>query len=306
MLGLNYALFTLQASLGGLVFSGLWPNGALVRAELAMFLGPALYAYFVSVLRPGKRLSPWHLAPALAMAVTLLAKWWAIVDFAITASFIGYWLATLWQLKRTQHSTSAVPSVAFRWLWVLVAIMAINILLEVALNIEIRLGKPPAQSIMLYLGCAVFTLFHATTLLLMVARVPLIEWMHELKLPSSTQAISDEEKQSLFNRWQTLVEEQSLYRAEPTITLSRAARMLGVPARQLSQAVNGVYGASFSQHLNNVRVEKAKQLLLGHPNMNMTDIYLEAGFSTKSQFHREFSRVTATTPSAFRESVAAP
>ncbi|MBU2885615.1 helix-turn-helix domain-containing protein [Gilvimarinus agarilyticus] len=298
-LGCNYSLFAVQTALGVLVFTNVWPEAAFVRAQCAMLLGPALYAYFASVLRPGLTPSLWHLAPALAMFAALITHWGVAIDPLIIASFSAYWLTVLWQLLA--HRAAPAPSAAKRWLWILVLFLPINIVVETATSLEIKWGTPPEQSIALHIGSVVFMLFHTVTLLFMVARVPLIEWMHELKLPSGRPAMTIDDKRQLFARWQILVEERSLYKADPAITVSRAARLLSVPARQLSQAVNGVHGASFSQYLNDVRVDKAKALLKGQPPIGMTEVYLEAGFGTKSQFHREFSRVTGLTPSAYRD-----
>lgn len=300
LLGLNYVLFALQGALGVMVFTGFWPEAGLVRAVSAMLLGPALYAYFVSALRP--LVQPnyrqlWHLAPALLMVAVLWRREWALVDPLIIASFSGYWLTVLWQLK--QSPPDGAPARA--WLWILVALMPINIAVEIATALEIRRGVDVADTDALGIGGVVFAGFHSVTLLLTLARAPLIEWMHELKLPNTSPTLSVEEQQQLLNRWQTLVESKALYRIEPAITLPRAARLLGVPARQLSQVINGLYGASFSQYLNDVRVAKAKALLHAERGMSITDVFLEAGFSSKSHFHREFTRVVGITPSAYRK-----
>lgn len=308
LLGLNYLLIALQGALGLAVFTGVWPQAALIRVVIAMLLGPALYAYFISALRPAKLNSwrwHWHLLPVLAMGLVLWQQQWSLIDGLIIASFFGYWLTVLWQMRRTkrEHSEPSIPSPANTWLWILVALMPVNILLEIAIAFEIRAGARLTETYALALTGVIFALFNGITLLLALARAPIIEWMHELKRPEPS-ALSDADKRQVFERWQQLVEVKALYRTEASMTVTRAARLLGVPARQLSQAINGIYGGSFSQYLNDVRVTKAKALLLSHPNMSVTEVYMQAGFSTKSQFHREFSRVAGATPSAFRDTAA--
>ncbi len=117
--------------------------------------------------------------------------------------------------------------------------------------------------------------------------------------------VADEKLQDVYQRWLTLLEQQQLYQLEFGITLAQAARKLQVPARQLSQAINLCYGASFSVLLNDKRIEKAKQLLLQSPPLAVTEVMYQAGFATKSNFHKEFARVTGTTPSAYRASTVA-
>ena len=117
---------------------------------------------------------------------------------------------------------------------------------------------------------------------------------------------ADEKLQVVYQRWLELLEQQQLYQLEFGITLAQAARKLQVPARQLSQAVNQCYGASFSVLLNDKRISKAKQLLLQNPPLAVTDVMYQAGFATKSNFHKEFVRVTGKTPGAYRASAAMP
>ena len=97
---------------------------------------------------------------------------------------------------------------------------------------------------------------------------------------------------------EALLAAQSLYR-DPALTLARLARRLGVPARRVSQAVNRARGLNVSQFINNYRVAEAQRLLreTGQP---VTEIMLEAGFQTKSNFNREFRRVTGESPSGWR------
>ncbi|MBV1842672.1 MULTISPECIES: helix-turn-helix domain-containing protein [Photobacterium] len=98
----------------------------------------------------------------------------------------------------------------------------------------------------------------------------------------------------------TLLQEQALY-LDPNLTLAVLARKTGVPNRQLSAAVNRQTGLNVSQLINQYRIEKARQLLK-ETDFSITEIYGMAGFNTKSNFNREFSRITTMTPSAYRRS----
>lgn len=312
MLGVNYLLFTVQGALGVMVFTGFWPQAVFPRVLIAMLLGPALYGYFISALSPQdfKRWRwYWHILPALLMALVLWQRWWPLIDPMIIASFTAYGLTVLWRLKRAgahnQIANRQITPAAKAWLWILVALMPVNILIEIAIVMEIRAGAAAAETYALRVGGVISALFHAFTLILALVRAPVIEWMHELKRAGVSE-LGETEKQQLFKRWQQLVEDRELYRAEQSMTVARAARLLGVPARQLSQAVNGAYGASFSQYLNDVRVERAKALLQSRPDLTITDILMEAGFSAKSHFHREFARVVGLTPSAYRDQTTRP
>lgn len=60
-----------------------------------------------------------------------------------------------------------------------------------------------------------------------------------------------------------------------------------------------MHGRNISQIVNEYRVGDAKRRLVT-TSEPVTTIMLESGFGTKSNFNREFLRVTGMTPTAFR------
>ncbi len=87
--------------------------------------------------------------------------------------------------------------------------------------------------------------------------------------------------------------------SDTNLTLNRVARRLGVPARQVSIAVNRCTQDNFSRYLNGFRIRHA-QVLLHETDLPVTEIMLESGFASKSSFNGEFRRVTGQTPSQYR------
>lgn len=309
ILGANFALFSVQYFFAFLIFHLDYHWAVYPRVALAMLVGPLLFAYFVSVLRPCWQQRSRILIECLAVPVMialLVFDQWQVVDWLIIFSFFCYTVAAV-LLRRypveALISASAKPQ-AWRWLNMLLAMMMINLLTELGVALEVRYGVLAGESILLLLGNSAFFLFNLLVLISVLTRSPMTEWMHQLKRLSVSSVrqsnLSLAELKALFDRWQVLMEERELFMAEHGITVSRASKLLGVPARHLSQAVNTVYGASYSQYLNDYRVERAKRLLRGDAEQSITMVFLEAGFSTKSHFHREFSRVVGMTPSEFR------
>src|SRR5690625_5400369 len=82
--------------------------------------------------------------------------------------------------------------------------------------------------------------------------------------------------------------------------------MMGIPSRQISTAINRVYGGSFSQYLNDCRVQEAQRLLIEQPDLPITQLMLDAGFTTKSNFHKEFRRITGLPPGEYRKQALEP
>ena len=111
-------------------------------------------------------------------------------------------------------------------------------------------------------------------------------------------ALEEKDAREILANLDQLMREKEAFR-DPDLTLSRLSRKLGIPARQISMAVNQICQQNISKVLNEYRIEFAKHQLM-HSHDTIMDIYLASGFQTKSNFNREFSRITQQTPSEFR------
>ena len=99
-------------------------------------------------------------------------------------------------------------------------------------------------------------------------------------------------------RLNRLLTERKLF-LDPDLTLDRLSRRMGVPAKQLSAAINRTTGANVSRYVNGFRVEKACECLLS--GEAVTAAMLSSGFNTRSNFNREFRRITGKSPRDWRE-----
>jgi len=106
------------------------------------------------------------------------------------------------------------------------------------------------------------------------------------------------EQQDVAAKVDQLMSAASMHR-DPDLNLNRLARKLGVPARQVSVAINRAHGVSVSQYVNERRIADACELLTD-TDESVTNVMLKSGFNTKSNFNREFKRVTGMNPSAWR------
>jgi AraC-like DNA-binding protein len=93
-----------------------------------------------------------------------------------------------------------------------------------------------------------------------------------------------------------LLAEERLY-LDPGLTLSRLAKRLHVPIKRLSATINRATGENVSRFINGFRIRRACERL--EAGDNVTAAMLESGFNTKSNFNREFLRVTGSTPSTW-------
>jgi AraC-like DNA-binding protein len=125
--------------------------------------------------------------------------------------------------------------------------------------------------------------------------------MNSASEKSTSPAIMTKERaQEITSMLDARIRQDSLY-LDPELTLSKLTRKLGVPAKQISIAVNQTHEQNISKLINEYRIEHAKHSLITSQD-TITQIFMNSGFQTKSNFNREFSRMTGMTPSEYRKS----
>ncbi|WP_084181829.1 helix-turn-helix domain-containing protein [Vibrio fortis] len=120
---------------------------------------------------------------------------------------------------------------------------------------------------------------------------------------TSVSRIGDDQAEEIVQimaKFDALMRDHQVFK-DPDLSLNRLARKLGIPARKISSAVNQTHQQNISKVINAYRIEHAKILLIQTDDA-ITEIFLNSGFQTKSNFNREFSRITGQTPSEFRSS----
>ena len=88
------------------------------------------------------------------------------------------------------------------------------------------------------------------------------------------------------------------------IYLELMADMFNTSSSYLSRLIKQETSVTFSQYLNNLRIEDAKHQLI-NTNNTITDIYTGLGFTNRSTFVRVFKSIVGLTPSEFRKSASA-
>ena len=112
---------------------------------------------------------------------------------------------------------------------------------------------------------------------------------------TATDTAGDEQ---LLDQLNHLLIDNKLY-ADSNLNLQKIARKAGVPARVISRTINARTQHNVSQWVNSARIEAACTLL-NIEGVSVTQAMMEAGFSTKSNFNREFKRITGCSPGNWR------
>lgn len=98
-----------------------------------------------------------------------------------------------------------------------------------------------------------------------------------------------------------LIVENELF-LNPNLTLDETAKELKISKHHLSQYLNEKLGKSFTNFINEYRIEKAKELLQSKNNYTIEGLGYDSGFNSKSTFFTTFKRITGKTPSEYQKS----
>jgi AraC-like DNA-binding protein len=299
-------LCAFQAFLSGLRWGYGIQEVMVVAPVSAALVPPLVYGGVARQVRkssfpPYIRLSL-HAIPAVLVAL-LLVTWRSAVDLALPAIFIGYAGAILHlmragpdALRRTPFE-SAAPVYRALFFAAVVLLLSATLDLFVFLDFSWTQGRhtPAIVSIGNLLALIVLSIAGAVAIR---GRAP-AETEDDVRSP-----LEEPGDQETLGAIQSLMESKRSYR-DPDLNLDRLARKAVLPARQISAAINRATGKNVSQFVNDFRIAEACTLLVD-TDKPVTEIMFDVGFQTKSNFNREFRRVTDRTPVQWRQSRANP
>lgn len=132
--------------------------------------------------------------------------------------------------------------------------------------------------------------------------------LHRRHLNSSTSVekysdkkIGPEQAEDQITQLILVINEQSLFQ-DASLTLNKVAKKLGMSGPYLSQLLNDNMGLSFTNFINEYRIERAKSLLIEN-TQKIDDIAESCGFNSTSTFYAVFKKHTDLTPAKYRQSV---
>lgn len=105
--------------------------------------------------------------------------------------------------------------------------------------------------------------------------------------------------EQLMQRICLLMDEQRLF-LRPGLKVSDIAAALGTNSRYVSDCINVVKGIPFAQFINEYRMDYAKQLMREQPDMKISAVATESGFSNDKAMTRYFKEHTGMTPTEWK------
>ena len=103
----------------------------------------------------------------------------------------------------------------------------------------------------------------------------------------------------LFKTIDSIIRNERLY-AQVNLMREDIMERFGIGRHHLNNQLNAFAdGMSFPQYINSIRLEVAYELLTNHPEMNITDVAREVGF-TAPNLREQFKRCYGITPVEYR------
>jgi AraC-like DNA-binding protein len=100
--------------------------------------------------------------------------------------------------------------------------------------------------------------------------------------------------------------EEGLMFLKKGLTKEDLARAVGSNSRYVSDCINRKAGCSFIDYVNGYRIRYAQHLLYENPDMRLSEISEESGFSSEVTFYRNFKARTGQTPGEWLASQSRP
>lgn len=118
-----------------------------------------------------------------------------------------------------------------------------------------------------------------------------IFWCHDMMFPKS-----EENTEILVRRLDYYIQEHYAKR----LSMKLLAREFGLVPSYLSKLFRDYKGITPNHYLQEIRIERAKELLLSCPSMMTKDIALTVGYTDPSYFSKAFKKSTNMYPSEYR------
>jgi AraC-like DNA-binding protein len=317
LFGLLIAAYTLQSILIGLRWG--YDLRAILpfQSVLACLIAGLAWASFRGLTGEQANSSvaaAWpHLLPA-ALICLLLIFWPAPIGPLIVIIFLGYGIALLWLARLGPDGlvASRLDGVvrSYRALQITAYAMIGSALMDILIGLDMDWSGGQHAGAVIALGNVLALLILGGAASVASAGTPEdgqagpdtdVATGGIAPLPAADRGDPQEsaEDAAIAASIDALMQTKALYK-DVELNLGRIARRLGQPARRVSAAINRCHGMSVSQYVNNYRIKDACRLL-ADTDLPVTRILFDAGFQTKSNFNREFLRVTGMSPTVWRQ-----
>ncbi|AYG69830.1 MULTISPECIES: AraC family transcriptional regulator [unclassified Rhizobium] len=272
-----------------------------VTPLVAATMPPLVYAGVFQLVRKSAR-PPFlrigiHILPAILVLISMIV-WRDAIDVILVLTFIGYAIAILRLMRPGMDALRLAAFDEARPAYYAILFAAASLLLSAALDTVVAfdlIWMHGRYAPTLIVGGNLVALIILSAAAAAASRSGAAREAPEIAEVPKADAGDIETMAAV----QALMSDKRLYE-DHDLTLNRLARKAGLSARQISEAINRATGKNVSQYVNEFRIAAACKLLT-ETEKSVIEIMYAVGFQTKSNFNREFRRVTDVTPLEWRK-----
>lgn len=280
-------------------------------------MAPSLYfcvRYFTAVRHSWARTDYLHFLPALLFLPLLfsggphLPRFLGIlVGAGVKLQLLIYWILSLrllYKHSRVAREITAVPQkIDLKWLkWLLLAIAAIMVLwYNQAFRVNGYMDRFAGIGYLLAIYLLGFWSLRQRQIFPYTAteNAALAE---VLQKKAGSPRLTGSAMQALKVQLAHLMEKEQVF-TDTDLTLPKLAGRMGISVHELSYLLNNGHGQNFYQYINQLRVNRAKELMHSekHRHLSILGIAFEAGFNSKTTFNTAFRKMIGMSPTEFRD-----
>lgn len=298
-----FVVLAIQSILIGLSWGYGMREALVPQSILATAIPPLIWLSYQSLIQSvDKRTFVLHSMPCIAMMMVHAVGILNWIDPIVMVTFFSYGLALLYAARKgedilnlVRHDSTDRCFFLFRLTgWMLIA----STMIEIITFIDFMLNDGKIAGVLVSVSNLFYLLaFYMASFLIQEGKVA--DESPANFTPENDE--QDDELPQIAEQINTLMQ-AGLYK-DLELNTTKIARKVGVPVRKISQAINRTHGKSVSQYVNQFRIDEACHLL-ATTEESITQIALNSGFMSKSNFHREFSRMKEATPTQWRKKCA--
>lgn len=298
---------TVSSTISALRWSFHLETARLLQPVIAVLIPPTAWLCFSRLKERRPRLWPWLLGAEAPFLLSTIWLPWNLIDLIIAPLYLGAGAALIalaWNSAdnlddvRLSDVSKARATLYFSGVALLASCICDSI---IAADFDLYGGAHAAGMVTAFDLAIVSSLAYAAA----ITGPSIVSDVSNERAPTlpglgaAIRTTPEADDRQVFEIFERLVRDKMLFK-DPDLTLNRLARRAAMPTRTLSAAVNRVVGRNVSQVVNEYRIAEARKLLL-ETSLPVTTVMENVGFRTKSNFNREFLRVTGTSPRAFRQ-----
>ncbi|MDQ6472896.1 helix-turn-helix domain-containing protein [Flavobacterium sp. LHD-80] len=272
-----------------------------IGLSACFLIGPLLYFYVRSILQNLNYSFAKYSLISLIIAISVLgflfsyeenpAIWRGIIYYVINFQWLVFIVLSIYEARDIfRKLVISRNQISYHETWILSVICGVF-----AIWLSYSLAKYTS-----YISGALtfsFSFYISFLLLYYVKNKTLIPAINKEKY---IHKIDEKLVKEIQEKIDLIFETRKIY-TNPDLTLSILAKELNIRPQLLSQFINDNLNKSFTQFINEYRIDEAKRLLKENTQFKIDAVGFESGFNSSSTFYSSFKKMTGTTPSNYQK-----